>query len=167
MKKKMIAALLLETVALTAACISTSYALFAASVQITQGIGSSGLVKKSIYLCPYIWEVDSPLYVMHVWNSSDGSVNDNLQPSKTVSVTVNTIAMDCKVYEFDNTLYDRFVFYRMNPSNADDFRPEASGGGIWNKTDDVTYTSSKNVYRIVNWTDSPNSNSGYNDYLFS
>lgn len=157
MKKRLLTILSLSFVAITTGICSVSYALFSASVKITQGAGSAGLVKKSVYLCPNIWEVDSPLYVMHAYHSTSGEYVD-LVPSKTVSITVSAIAMDCKVFEFDTTAYDSFVFYRQNPSTQ----------ATWNQTDDiVSWDGSNNVYRITDWDNGYGQhNSGYSSYSY-
>lgn len=157
MKKKILLLTLLGLTAIGTSFASVSYALFASSVRIDQGIGSDGVVKKSIYLCPNIWEVDSPLYVMHVYNSTN-DIWTNLLPTKTVSITVSSISMECKVFLFDSVIYNSFVFYRENPSDE----------SIWNQTDDiVNWDGSNNVYRIINWDNGyGNHNSGYTLYSY-
>ena len=263
MKRKVLALFTIGFVGVAVASISITGALFSASVRISQGIGSGGLVKKSIYLCPNIWEYDSPSYMMHAFSSSE---SEELTSSKTVSITVSTINMECRVFEFDTTKYDSFVFYRLDPkisgtnysqvasdtfvlkkisasediplyehnsdsnhliarhvtlavndtlqvydtknktyySNVDgssiytidgsgkvkmtkagtytiDFYHEHNEGNHiqftdeskvtnfkWNQTNDISYSDSNNVYRIINWNDgSVSGNSGYNSYLKS
>lgn len=119
MKRKVLALFTIGFVGVAVASISITGALFSASVRISQGIGSGGLVKKSIYLCPNIWEYDSPSYMMHAFFDSPSGASEELISSKTVSITVSTISstinMECKVFEFDTTKYDSFVFYRLDP----------------------------------------------------
>ncbi len=94
---------------------------------------------------------------MHAYHSTSGAYAD-LQPSKTVSITASSTAMDCKVFEFDATIYDSFVFYRKDPSD----------GHTWNQTDDIaSWAGTSNVYRIIDWDNGgPNHNSGYHAYSF-
>ena len=113
MKKKILGIFALGLTAVTACFAGTTYALFSASVRVNQGVSSAGIIKKSIYLCPNIWEVNYPTYYMHVWKDG-GTAQDDLKPSKTVSITVSETNMECKVFEYDTVTYDRFLFYRLD-----------------------------------------------------
>lgn len=120
MKKKLIVLLGISLSAVVVTSTTITFSLFTSSVRLSQGAGSEGKLKESIYLCPNIWDVDEPSYLMYAWNSDSvpengsASIYEYIRPSKTVSVRVSTTDMECQVFEFDTVKYDRFLFYRLD-----------------------------------------------------
>ncbi len=138
--------------------IGATYSGFAGSDVEDQSIGSQGVLKVSIFLTPGEWANDNAVFVMHVWNSSDGDIKANVLSSKRTATDY--------VFLFDSVTYDRLMFYR---TRTGDIGTGAIGGDVWNKSDDYTYDdpTDHNKFVFATWHGGVDDNSSFTSSKYS
>lgn len=165
MKKRRIA-LLSSIIALSTLAISFSSFSLAKYVEGKKtdqsGFGLGGERKVSIFFNANIWKqgkdssgniVDASFY-LYAWHHNDSTGVDTLAqtliPSAHVTPTISGTIMDLFVYEYDTTTLNRFIFLRWDPTVTPSTDIDY-GDGRWNKTVDLTYSSTYNYYCIDAW----------------
>ena len=122
--------------------------------------GLGGERKTSIFFNANIWKqgkdssgniVDASYY-LYVWyyDGASDSNQQTLAPTAHITPTISSTVMDLYVFEFDTTTLNRMIFLRWDPAVA----PSTNityGSGRWNKTVDLTYSSTYNYYCIDSW----------------
>lgn len=169
MRKKVLIGLI-SILAVSAASlgIGLTYAGFAATDKASQTVyRDGGEMKRSIFLdCEEKWNLGyNEMFFMRVWNSSNALDYVDLQPTKTVTLTLtgNSATNGTRkihVFLFDTTIHNKIRFARVNPAI-----PYANISNvfynneqyIWGKSPDITYgySSTNNFFHIRDYvTDS-------------
>ena len=136
---------------LMAGGVGVTIAKFTVATKLEQEIVSKGKAKTSLFLDPFIWDKNDPIYVLYAIDTSEGGVNKFIYPSKIVNVTISGITYPLRVFEFDDTVYEKFKFVRA----SDSFDEDAGNWNTWrwNETYDIVFSDYKdyNYFKINEW----------------
>lgn len=114
-------------------------ASFSHSTRLSQQAGSKGRQPKNIYLNPGQWNSDGAKFYMYSFQNSN---TGNFEWSSSIRTTNEGYS----VFQFtEDKSFDRIIFFRMK---SDATGPSLTTG-VLNQTEDITYSSSYNLYTIT------------------
>ncbi len=142
-KHLIIPAALLALAGAVAVGTTVSYAVFASTRRHITQIAVEGPHNTLLFLSPGTWEVDNPEYRLYAWNANASSTTFISPLMKNVE--------EYYVFELDTSIYIHLIFARMKEGQATLENYVANNENMWNKTSDLDYSSSTNLYEITGW----------------
>ena len=148
-----VASLSVAAISLTA---GITLAAYNRKTRIEQNVSVADRKADLVYLDATEWDIDGAIFYMYVWNTS-GGVNSKFLKS------VGKTTEGYYVYSFQSTVHNKLLFVRSNPNAPSNlfndngnpyvtFTNPASGnteGAVWNKTGDLSYSSSTPLCKII------------------